>query len=60
MPTAIGLDGVQFIIKAINITFAVTIQTDGSETIDGASSISFISQYESHTLISDGTNWVEV
>lgn len=36
---------------------AVTVATPGDEKIDGATSLSITVQYESYTLICDGTNW---
>ena len=35
----------------------VTVEPNGSETIDGSSSKTIDTQYESYTFISDGTNW---
>jgi hypothetical protein len=36
---------------------AVIISRSSAETIDGNSSVSLASQYDSYTIISDGTNW---
>lgn len=36
---------------------AVTISRSSTETIDGNSSVSLSAQYDSYTVISDGTNW---
>jgi hypothetical protein len=36
---------------------AVTIGQNGSETIDGATSVALYYQYEAMTFVSDGTNW---
>jgi hypothetical protein len=36
---------------------AVTISRSSTETIDGNPSVSLASQYDSYTVISDGTNW---
>lgn len=38
-------------------TNAITVDTEGSETIDGSSSVSISSNYGSVTVYSDGTNW---
>ena len=38
-------------------TNAITIDTEGTETIDGSSSVSISSNYGSVRLHSDGTNW---
>lgn len=39
---------------------AVTVDSPNSETIDGASSVSLASQYDTVTITSDGTNYFEV
>ena len=57
LPAAGTVTGRTFIIKAINIDNTTTIQTNGAETIDGASSITFAVQFESYILVSDGSNW---
>ncbi|MDB4442331.1 hypothetical protein N9219_02810 [bacterium] len=50
--------GQRFEIKKIDATAnAVTIDGNGSETIDGALTKVITAQYESVTLVSDGTNW---
>jgi hypothetical protein len=36
---------------------AITIDADASETIDGNLTFSLSSNYQSVTLLSDGTNW---
>lgn len=36
---------------------AVTLDADGSETIDGATTKALSSQYDSVTIVSDGTSW---
>ena len=36
---------------------SITVQTEGSETIDGESSFTISLDYTSITLISDGSNW---
>ncbi len=43
--------------KIDSSTNAVTVEPNGSETIDGSSSKTIDTQYESYTFISDGTNW---
>jgi hypothetical protein len=44
-------------IKCIDDTNAVSITTPSTETIDGLSTHTFNYQYESVTLVSDGSNW---
>ena len=55
LPTATGIGGRQYTIKNIS-TSAVTIASAGG-TIDGATTISLTSHYESVTVQSNGTNW---
>ena len=52
-------EGVQFIIKNSG-TGVITIACDGSETIDGETTQVLSIQYESVTLVSDGTNWLVI
>ena len=35
----------------------VTIDADGSETIDGVGTISITTQYDNYTVVSDGSQW---
>ena len=46
-------EGQTYTIKAIDITSAVDVDTAGSETIDGASSYTFTTQYDSITVVAD-------
>ncbi len=39
---------------------AVTVAPHGSETIDGAASVTLANQWDSVTVKSDGTNWYEL
>lgn len=58
LPTAVGNTGKIFHIKKTDSSAnAVTIDGDGSETIDGAATKAVQIQYQSFTLVSDGTNW---
>lgn len=59
LPTAVGLTGQYFVIKNSG-TGIITIDGDGSETIDGAATKILAVQYESMTLISNGANWIIV
>lgn len=54
---AVGNTGRSVHVKASNITFRARILPQGAETIDGASSYTFTTQYESIHLISNGTAW---
>lgn len=58
LPAAASHTGRVYEIKKIDATGnVVTIDGNGSETIDGALTIQISFQYESVTLVSDGTNW---
>lgn len=59
LPTAVGNTGIIFVIKKIDSDFTevVTIDGDGSETIDGSTTTTLNTLGETLTIISDGTNW---
>jgi hypothetical protein len=57
LPTAVNNGGKEFIIKRATGGNTVTIDTYGSETIDGGSSFSIEHLYEAVTIISDNNNW---
>ena len=56
LPTAVGIAGRTYWIKRTG-TGTITIATTASQTIDGAASLSITAQYDSYTLVSDGSNW---
>jgi hypothetical protein len=60
LPTAVGRTGEKIVVKRIdnNPLNVITIDPDGSETIDGATTVPITLQWQSFTLVSDGTNWV--
>ncbi len=58
LPAASTASGLQYHVKKTDSSSnMVTIVPDGSETIDGQSSAVLNNQYESRTLVSDGSNW---
>lgn len=58
LPTAVGISGTVYDIKRINSgANNVTIDGAGSETIDGGTTAVLAFQYESISIISNGTNW---
>jgi hypothetical protein len=59
LPTAVGCTGKVFTIKKTDVTLAniITIATTSSQTIDGATTTTLNTQYETLTLQSDGANW---
>jgi hypothetical protein len=59
LPKANLFEGYVFYIKKIDASAnAVTIDGNGAETIDGAANASLTAQWESRTLMSDGSNWI--
>ncbi|MFH1715640.1 MAG: hypothetical protein ABH857_05605 [Elusimicrobiota bacterium] len=57
LPTAVGVPGRMYEIIATNVTNSVIIDPYNNETINGELTYTFIGQYESITIISDGSNW---
>jgi hypothetical protein len=57
LPTAVGAQGRVIDVKNIG-TGVITVDGAGTETIDGALTYSLLVQYQSVTLLSDGSNWV--
>ena len=54
---ASGNSGEVLYLKNIHATGVVTIDANGSETIDGALAKYITTQYESLTIVCDGSNW---
>lgn len=58
LPAAGGVTGLVLYVKKTDSSgSAVTIDGSGAETIDGATTIDLALQYESVTIVSDGTSW---
>lgn len=58
LPSAVGLTGKIFeIFKTDASANAVTVYTDGSETINGAGSVALTEQYDKLVLVGNGTGW---
>lgn len=60
LPTAVGVDGEEIVIKSValpGLGNECTVTPDGSETIDGQASIVFSTQNSFRRLVSDGVNW---
>ncbi len=57
LPTAVGIKGYQFTIKNIKDGATVTMDANGTETIDEELTKVITVQYTSVTLASDGSNW---
>ena len=56
LPAAAGISGRVYQIKRVN-TGVVTVDGNASETIDGATMVTITNQYDSYSLISNGTSW---
>jgi hypothetical protein len=58
LPAAASITGKFYKIKKTDSgAFSVTVDGNASETIDGATTIKLWSQYDSISIVSDGTNW---
>ena len=58
LPASANYSGIRYHIKKTDSSSnVITISPDGSETIDGQSSYVVNNQYESITLVCDGSNW---
>lgn len=61
LPPAAAVAGTEFTVKRMNSgANAITVDTAGAETFDGAASIALAAQYDRATVMSDGTNYVRV
>jgi hypothetical protein len=56
LPTAVGIGGQSFVIKNSGAG-VITVDGSGAETIDGALTVT-LNQYDSLTVVSNGTNWI--
>ncbi len=50
-------DGYKYNIKNLASGFTLTIDPNSTETIDGSTTFDLASQYQSITIVSDGSNW---
>ena len=57
LPTAVGITGRIYIVKNSGVG-VITVDGDGSETIDGAATVVLGTQYESLTVMSTGASWI--
>jgi len=57
LPTAASIEGKKIHVKRL-ATANITVDGDGSETIDASANFVLTTLYSSVTLISDGTNWL--
>lgn len=57
LPAAHGREGMEFVIKKVNSTNTITIDSISGETIDGAGTKTLTTQYSFYRVISDDANW---
>ena len=58
LPASASASGHAYTIKKTDAgAFAVTVDANGSETIDGATTRSLTSQHDSLTIVADGSGW---
>lgn len=59
LPTAVGNTGRRILVKnTTSSTTAITIDTTGGQTIDGAASVTITTGFGMRLLVSDGANWM--
>lgn len=59
LPTAVGCAGRMYWVKKISVDGnTVTVATTGGQTIDGASTKAWATQWTAYGFISDGANWL--
>ena len=58
LPTAIGVSGKTYTIKKIHPNNTLIVNTSLSQTIDGASNLSWTTNNRSYTLASNGSAWL--
>lgn len=57
LPTAVGITGRIYTIKNSGAG-VITVDADGTETIDGATTVTLSTQYNSISIQSNGANWI--
>jgi len=59
LPTAVGIGGKRYFLKKVSgDSNTLTLDGDGSETIDGSATWTTTTQYAGVTVMSDNTNWI--
>lgn len=58
LPSAVGLEGKVLLFKLIDATNTLTIDGDGSETIEGSTTRDVVESNRTFEIVSDGSNWV--
>jgi len=57
LPTAVGCNGRIYIIKRVDGSNTITVATTSSQTIDGSTTVSLSSNFQTLRVQSDGANW---
>lgn len=57
LPPASEVAGFRLEVKKLTSPHTLTLDASGSETIDGAATLAWSTQYQSFALFSDGTAW---
>lgn len=57
LPPAAGVSGHKLDVKKVNASHTLTVDADGAETIDGSATVSWSTNNQSYSIVSDGTQW---
>lgn len=57
LPTAVGIRGHWVLVKLNHASFTVTLDPNGTETVDGAATLLIDTDEEAVLVVSDGANW---
>jgi len=57
LPPAASVVGMRLETKKLTAANTLTLDADGSETIDGAATLAWTTQYQAYSIVSDGAVW---
>jgi hypothetical protein len=57
LPQARTVPGFRVEVKKLVATNTLTLAANGSETIDGGASVAWSTQYQSYSVVCDGSAW---
>lgn len=57
LPPAASVTGYRAEVKKIAAANTLTVEGNGSETIDGSANLAWTTQYQSFAFVSDGSQW---
>jgi len=61
LPATASIAGRTYVIKKVDSSpSGITVDGDGTETIDGAETQSLSNQWDTIRIISDGANWLKI